>query len=194
MLSTRLRMRTPLTPSMQHYLRSILEVQREKGHVRVTDVAQKLGVGKAAVSLALKGLSQRRLTRHPHYQFIELTPSGARAAQQVMGHFAVLRHFLEEVLGVRGEQAEVDACLMEHFVSGATVDRLVDLIRFFQQDDPLVQEALRRFQHYKRTCESAERCPSCEFSCDVAVPDQTAGRAEAPPPEPALGPGQPASR
>jgi len=74
---------------------------------------------------------------------------------------------------VRGEQAEIDACLMEHFVSGATVDRLVDLIRFFQQHDPLVQEALRLFQQYKRTCESAERCPSCEFSCDV--PSNTAG-------------------
>jgi DtxR family Mn-dependent transcriptional regulator len=172
---------------MQHYLRGILEVQREKGHARVTDVAQKLGVGKGAVSLALRGLGERGLIRHPHYQLIELTPAGAREAQQVMGHFAVLRHFLEEVLGIRGEQAEIDACLMEHFVSPATVDRLVDLIRFFQQDDLLVQEILRRFQYYRRTCESAERCPACEFSCDVpstwgtpaAAHSATPGRATA---------------
>ena len=178
MLSAKIRTYAPVTPSIQHYLRSILEVQREKGHVRVTDVAQKLGVGKAAVSLALKGLRERRLIRHPHYQYIELTPTGAREAQQVMGHFAVLRHFLEAMLGIRGEQAEIDACLMEHFASGATVDRLVDLIRFFQQDDELVREALRRFQRYKRTCESAERCPACEFSCDVAFPAPAPGEVE----------------
>jgi DtxR family Mn-dependent transcriptional regulator len=187
MLTGRILARGEITPSMQHYLRTILEVHREKGHVRVTDVAYKLGVGKAAVSLALKGLVGRGLIRHPHYQFIELTPEGAREAQQVMGHFAVLRHFLEEVLGVRGEQAEIDACLMEHFVSGATVDRLVDLIRFFEQDDELVREALRRFQQYKRTCESAERCPSCEFSCDVAfnAPGSLAPPGQAPAGDPA---------
>ena len=45
-----------LTPSLEHYLRTIHELQKEKGYARVTDVAEKLKVAKPAVSNALKKL------------------------------------------------------------------------------------------------------------------------------------------
>ncbi len=171
MLTFQIKKEFSFTPSEQHYLRAIYELQEDQGYARVTDVARKLNIGKGAVSLALKGLVERDLIRHPHYQVIELLPQGEMAAKQVMSRFAVLKHFLERVLGIKKNMAYVDACLMEHFISGETVDRLIDLIRFFELEDDLVREAVQRFQAYRRTCESTENCPICEFSCEVALPE-----------------------
>jgi len=158
-----------VSPSKQHYLRAIHQLQAERGYARVTDVAERLQVGKAAVSLALRTLRKDGFIRHQHYQGVGLTERGLRQAKQVSGRFAVLRRFLEDVLGVSGEQAIVDACLLEHFVSAQTVDRLVDLIRFVEQDDPAARESLARFRAYKRGCESPTTCPACEFDCDASI-------------------------
>ena len=38
---------------------------------------------------------------------------------------AVLRTFLTDVLGVDGDQAEIDACRIEHVVSTETMDKMV---------------------------------------------------------------------
>lgn len=169
MLADRIRRLSSLSPSMQHYLRSIYEVQAEGGHVRVTDIAQRLGVGKAAVSLALRGLAARRLVLHKHYQVVELTEAGAMEAKRVMARFAILRQFLEKVLGVTPPLADRDACLMEHYVSSATVDRLVDMIRFFEQEDVAGRHILDRFREYHRSCGSDAECPACDLHCDAAL-------------------------
>ena len=171
MLTFQVKKKFPFTPSEQHYLRAIYELQEEQGYARVTDVARKLNIGKGAVSLALKGLVARDLIRHPHYQVIELLPQGEVAAKQVMSRFSILKHFLGQVLGVKKNMASVDACMMEHFISGETLDRLIDLIRFFELDDELIQEAVQRFQAYRRTCESMENCRICEFNCEVTLPE-----------------------
>ncbi len=169
MLADRIRKLPELSPSMQHYLRTIYEVHEESGHVRVTDIARRLNVGKAAVSLALRGLLARRLVRHKHYQVVELTESGALEARRVMARFAILRQFLEKVLGVSPPLADRDACLMEHYVSSATVDRLVDMIRFFEEQDDGGRQMLHRFREYQRACASEMDCPVCELHCDAAV-------------------------
>lgn len=169
MLADRIRKLPTLSPSIQHYLRTIYELQEESGHVRVTDIAQRLGVGKAAVSLALRGLLARRLVRHKHYQVVELTEAGAVEAQRVMARFTILRQFLTQVLGVTPPLADRDACLMEHYVSSATVDRLVDMIRFFQQRDGNARDVLERFREYHRSCGSDTECPACELNCDAAL-------------------------
>ena len=169
MLAHRIRNLPTLSPSMQHYLRTIHELQGETGHVRVTDIAQRLGVGKAAVSLALRGLGQRGLVRHKHYQVVELTEAGAIEARRVMARFTILRQFLENVLGVSPPLADRDACLLEHYVSSATVDRLVDMIRFFEQQDAGGRQMVDRFRAYHRACASDSACPPCELHCDAAL-------------------------
>jgi DtxR family Mn-dependent transcriptional regulator len=168
-LADRIRKLPTLSPSMQHYLRTIHELQAENGHVRVTDIAQRLGVGKAAVSLALRGLLARRLVRHKHYQVVELTHAGAVEAQRVMARFTILRQFLTQVLGVTPPLADRDACLMEHYVSSSTVDRLVDMIRFFEQQGGNGRDVLERFREYHRSCASDTECPACELNCDAAL-------------------------
>ena len=168
MAGPRIRLTKGLTPSLEHYLRAIYDLEQEKGYARVTDIAERLGVAKPAVSVALRSLSASGLVDHRAYESVHLTEEGTLRAKGVSGKFSILQHFLTEVLGVKDEQAFMDACLMEHYVSPNTMDRLLDLLRFFERDDK--QAILEAFRAYRRTCESDDSCPTCSFHCDIVVP------------------------
>ncbi len=156
-----------LSPSLEHYLRAIYDLQREKGYARVTDIAEKLGVAKPAVSAALKTLTSSGLVDHRVYESVLLTEEGAQRARGVSGKFAILLHFLCEVLSVEEKQAFVDACLMEHYVSPTTMNRLLDLLRFFEEKEQ--REVLEAFHAFRRSCEGEDTCPTCSFHCDVVT-------------------------
>ena len=102
------------------------------------------------------------------YESVLLTPEGEDRAMEVSGKFAILMQFLSEVLGVEAESAFVDACLMEHYVGGGTMGRLVDLLRFFEDEE--YRAALEAFRDYRRSCEGEKSCPSCSFHCDLVIP------------------------
>ena len=167
MANTHKRSPEALSPSQEHYLRAILNIQEEKGYARVTDIGNELGVAKAAVSAAVKGLKKGGLVDHRHYEQVSLTPDGVRHAMEISSRYTILQTFLEDVLGVQGEAALMDACLLEHYVSGKTIDRLIDLIRFFEREESL--EVLETFRAYRRECESEKSCQVCEFNCDVVL-------------------------
>lgn len=167
MAGPRVRLTKGLTPSLEHYLRAIYDLEQEKGYARVTDIAERLGVAKPAVSVALRSLRASGLVDHRAYESVHLTRHGTTRAKGVSGKFAILAHFLTEVLGVDGEQAIVDACLMEHHVSPSTMGRLLDLLRFFESEDK--QDVLQAFRAYRRSCESDDACPTCSFHCDIVV-------------------------
>ncbi len=156
-----------LSPSLEHYIRAIYDLQAEKGYARVTDISEILGVAKPAVSSALKNLRAIGLVDHRVYESVRLTDEGMKRAKSVSGKYAILLEFLIEVLGVDKEQAFADACLMEHYVSGTSSDRLVDLLRFFE--DRKNQGVLEDFHAFRRNCESESNCPDCSFHCDVSL-------------------------
>ena len=158
-----------ISPSLEHYLRAIFDLQENKGYARVTDIASMLGVAKPAVSTAVKTLRSNGLVSHRVYESILLTEEGEKRAKSVSGKFSILMHFLMDVLGVEEEQAFVDACVMEHYVSGNSIDRLLDLLRFFEEHDN--QEILEKFNQFRRSCESVDTCPTCSYHCDISVID-----------------------
>jgi len=156
-----------LSPSLEHYLRSIYELQEEKGYARVTDIAESLGVAKPAVSAALKTLRTSGLVDHRVYESVLLTEKGRAQAKSISGKFAILLEFLTEILGIDEKKALVDACLMEHYVSANSMDRFLDLLRFFE--DKNHQNALQAFHAFRRSCASEDNCPTCSYHCDVSV-------------------------
>ncbi len=163
------RSRGSLSPSLEHYLRAIHDLQESKGYARVTDIASLLGVAKPAVSAAVKTLRSSGFVSHRAYESVLLTEEGAKRAKGVSGKFSVLMHFLIHVLGVEEGQALIDACLMEHYVSGNSIDRLLDLLRFFEESDN--QQILEKFHLFRRSCESDDTCPTCSYHCDISIID-----------------------
>ena len=110
--------------SGEDYLEAVLELEQERGTVRLTDVANRIGVTKPSVSRAMKILQTEGYIHQETYGTIELTAKGRIKASQVYGRHRTLTRFLEDVLGLDPETAESDACRMEHILSAKTMQRL----------------------------------------------------------------------
>ena len=154
-----------LTASHEHYLRALWEVRTQRGYARLTDVARELDIAPSTLSVGLKGLEQRGLVSHDDQRFLVLTPEGERVARQVHHRFAVMRVFLRNVLGISEGEAEAQACLLEHDVSGETAERFLDLVKLLNEDTELRAMLEHRLSEYRRKCVRTEECSTCDLNC-----------------------------
>lgn len=121
-----------LSQSQAHYIKAVYELSDGSGGVRVMDIANRLSLTKASVSLAMTKLQQQGLVRKNAERQVYLTDDGEREAVKMMDKFEVIRRFLTGVLGVSSEAAEFDACAMEHVIS---MDTLCALCRHTDKED-----------------------------------------------------------
>ena len=117
-----------LSPALQDYLEVILELTEHEDTVRVTDIAEKLNIAKASVTQMLATLKDMNMVVQDRYGPICLTQMGRDEAVRVRYRHQVLRRFLVDVLQVKPDIAEKDACLMEHVISPQTLERMVDFL------------------------------------------------------------------
>ena len=106
----------------EDYVEAVMQLQAEKGHARVKDLATLMGVSHVTVTRIIKRLSDPRVglvVAHP-YQPVELTPAGKRLASWIRKRHEIVLEFLVAI-GVPSRQAEIDAEGIEHHVSDATI-------------------------------------------------------------------------
>ena len=118
--------------SMSHedYLEAIVMLGgTTKNPVRSVDVATKMGVSKASVNKALTALKEKGFAEQPYYGDITLTPEGYAYGQSVLSRHHMLFSFLTKIIGVPEEQAEKEACLMEHAISDESFEKWISYIK-----------------------------------------------------------------
>jgi DtxR family Mn-dependent transcriptional regulator len=113
-----------MTPSLEDYLESVYLLVEEKKVARVKDVAEKLGVKKPSVINAVRELESRGFLNHEKYGYIDLTDTGGVKAREILKKHVMLKRFLLELIGVSEENAEKDACRIEHYLSDETLEKL----------------------------------------------------------------------
>ena len=113
--------------SAEDYLEAILVIGRRRGMVRSIDIANELGFSKPSVSVAMKKLRESGRIEMEADGLIRLTPSGRTIAEQIYERHRMLTDFFL-YLGVDGETASADACLVEHDLSAGTFEKLKDHI------------------------------------------------------------------
>ena len=109
--------------SAEDYLEAILMIQLEKGQVRSIDVAHKLNYSKPSVSRAVNLLRENGYLQMARDGMLELTEAGRRIAETIYERHILLTKWLIS-LGVPEQLAAVDACKLEHDVSGTTFEKL----------------------------------------------------------------------
>ncbi len=110
-----------MTKSLEDYVEAIYRLREENGTARVVDVAKSLGVKMPSVNNAVKELARLGLVHYERYHDLRLTPAGELAAKEVYERHRALKAFLL-ALGISEENAENDACQMEHILSAETID------------------------------------------------------------------------
>ena len=118
-----------LTPSIQDYLKALLELSKDGEPVHSADVAETVGVSRASVSRAMNVLKDAEYIIKEKYGTILLTQLGRQTAHIVKKRNELITTFLTNVLGVNPHMAKADACLMEHTISTETAGKLEAYLR-----------------------------------------------------------------
>lgn len=154
------------TASMEDYLEVIGNLIKEGEPVKVTKISNVLGVKKPSVVYALNKLSEAGLVVHQRYGGVELTPEGARIAENVQRRHQTLRSFLVNLLGIDPQVADEDACRMEHSLSPISLERLEKFLEFVLGCPRGGPEWLKGFDYYLKHGERDEellaRCKRVE--------------------------------
>ncbi len=138
-----------LSRSLEDYLETIFALAREKGVVRVKDIAAERAVKAGSVSPAMARLAALGLIRRELREHIALTPQGELLARRVFARHQLLRRLLGEVLRVAPQEVEQVACAMEHSLTSSATERLVRLFEFLETQ-PQGQAFLREFHRWMR--------------------------------------------
>lgn len=120
----------PVTGSLEDYLETIFRIQGSSSVARVRDIADEMDVSPASVTPAMKRLAQLDLIRYSKRNYIELTEKGLNVARRTMTRHNLLSRFLFDILGADRDQAEEEACAMEHHLSDSSVERLAAFFEF----------------------------------------------------------------
>lgn len=112
------------TSSEEDYLRTIYELDVERGAVRSVDVAKILNVSKPSVNKALSRLEEEGMVMRLPYSPVVLTERGRKKGEQLHQRYSAIRRFLIEQLEVPEERANEEAHGIEHALSTDTVQRL----------------------------------------------------------------------
>jgi len=115
---------------MEDYLETILYLVDEHQVARAKEIGAQLHVNRSSVTTALQALAKRGLINYSPYDYVTLTESGQRVAQDVARRHAVLRDFFQRVLRIEDEEANAAACQMEHALAPIVLERLSAFLEF----------------------------------------------------------------
>ncbi|MCD8367690.1 MAG: metal-dependent transcriptional regulator [Clostridiales bacterium] len=110
--------------SQEDYLEGIYVVTQRKGYCRSVDLAEELGYSKASVSVAVSKMREENLLRVAQAGLLELTEEGKKIAEYTFQKHSLLKKILCEI-GVDEQQADIEACKIEHIISDETFQRLI---------------------------------------------------------------------
>jgi len=120
-----------LTKSIEDYLEVMYNLEKVKGTIRVTDIAEELNVKPPSVVEAVDKISRLKLVSREKYGEIKLNKKGIKIAKGIVYKHTLLKDFLD-ILGVDTEVAEREACAMEHILSDSTINKLKEFMEFIE--------------------------------------------------------------
>lgn len=155
-----------ITHSAAHHLMAIDDLMRRYGYARVSDVARQLNITRGSVSVSLQPLKEGGLVVQDENRHLRLSARGQALADSIKAKRVLMQRLFCEVLGVTAEQAEIDACKMEHLLSNATAQRMLAFLKFLDAAPPDARRALGSWQSFEAECaRDLQACPGCESGC-----------------------------
>jgi Mn-dependent DtxR family transcriptional regulator len=137
------------TPSMEDYIEQIYILIEEKGYARVSDIAEALSVHPSSVTKMVQKLDKDEYLVYEKYRGLVLTAKGKKIGKRLVFRHDLLEQFLK-IIGVKNENIYNDVEGIEHHLSWDSIDRIGDLVQFFEEDQKRI-EALNEIQKQNET-------------------------------------------
>jgi Mn-dependent DtxR family transcriptional regulator len=137
------------TPSMEDYIEQIYILINEKGYARVSDIAEALSLHPSSVTKMVQKLDKDEYLVYEKYRGLTLTAKGNKIGKRLVFRHDLLEQLLK-IIGVKEENIYKDVEGIEHHLSWDSIDRIGDLVQFFEEDSSRV-EALKEIQKKNET-------------------------------------------
>lgn len=121
-----------LSNSMEDYLEAVFLICNRKGYARAGDIAEKMRVSGPSVTEMMKKLSEMGYISYKDHGVATLTEKGRKIAVAVRNRHTILKNFLQ-IIGVSENNAEIDACRLEHVLSDTALEKISRIVSFLQQ-------------------------------------------------------------
>lgn len=143
--------------SLEDYLEAIYNSLTRRGHAKTNEIAQDLGVKAPSVTEMFDKLKNRGYINYRKYEGVTLTEKGTELAKDVSEVHENMKKFLE-LLQVTPEQADKDACKVEHNLSEESIAQLNKFINFVEG---CPEDEARWLNHFIYYSENDEFPPEC---------------------------------
>ncbi len=153
-----------ITHSAAHHLMAIDDLVSRLGYARVSDVARLLNITRGSVSLSVRPLKKAGLVEQDENRHLRLSERGQTLVAAIKTKRHLMQRLLAEVLGVESEQAEIDACKLEHLVSNQTARRLLSFLRFLDSEPGLGGRFVDAWRAFDQDC-TPNGCSVCHTQC-----------------------------
>ncbi len=127
------------TPSMEDHIEQIYLLIEQKGYARVSDIAEALQVHPSSVTKMVQKLDRDGYLNYEKYRGLILTAKGKKIGKRLVYRHELLEQFLE-IIGVEQENIYNDVEGIEHHLSWNAIDRIGDLVQYFEEKPERVQE------------------------------------------------------
>ncbi|CAM3982277.1 transcriptional regulator MntR [Lederbergia lenta] len=127
------------TPSMEDYIEQIYLLIENKGYARVSDIAEALAVHPSSVTKMVQKLDRDSYLIYEKYRGLILTSKGKKIGRRLVERHDLLEKFLH-IIGVKEENIYEDVEGIEHHLSWNSIDRIGDLVQYFEADSKRVKE------------------------------------------------------
>ncbi|MCR5260548.1 MAG: metal-dependent transcriptional regulator [Candidatus Gastranaerophilales bacterium] len=114
--------------SKEDYLELIYELSQDNANFKAVDIANKMNISRASVSEALKKLSEQGYIVYEKYKQAALTAKGLETAKKVLNKHNVLCKFFKEYLNLSEEEAQINACRIEHVITETAFQKIQDIV------------------------------------------------------------------
>ncbi|RSK27814.1 transcriptional regulator MntR [Bacillus sp. HMF5848] len=127
------------TPSMEDYIEQIYILIEDKGYARVSDIAEALSVHPSSVTKMVQKLDKDGYLIYEKYRGLILTQKGKKIGKRLVYRHDLLEQFLR-IIGVEEDKIYNDVEGIEHHLSWNAIDRIGDVVQYFEEDDARVNE------------------------------------------------------
>ncbi|MBS4194437.1 transcriptional regulator MntR [Lederbergia citri] len=127
------------TPSMEDYIEQIYLLIENKGYARVSDIAEALAVHPSSVTKMVQKLDRDSYLVYEKYRGLILTKKGEKIGKRLVERHDLLENFLR-LIGVKEENIYEDVEGIEHHLSWNSIDRIGDLVQFFEENEERLAE------------------------------------------------------
>lgn len=137
------------TPSMEDYIEQIYILMEKKGYARVSDIAENLQVHPSSVTKMVQKLDKDEYLKYEKYRGLILTDKGEKVGKRLVYRHELLEDFLR-IIGVEEENIYQDVEGIEHHMSWNSIERIGNLVQYFQEDNER-KEALIKIQQKQKS-------------------------------------------